>query len=438
MGYIKRLSNRKNALGQHRYRLRYRLPGQHKQICETLWFANKVEAERYISQQRGELIDCGEAGLRWDEAFDIWMDKCSKGMNEQWVRAYEQIVREFTKRQYQVLTPAGKLKQEKGWGGADGISIDKTTRRMMSDFFDWRRDRRLATLRKHNPKTSESDGNKAANKSRQVLFALVHSLRREGVIGGKHNDFEGLPKRPEVKKPGKAISDHSLGQYLNVLSEEARLAVTWMLFTGWRSTPTTSLREEDIDETQLIATQVHKGMKKIDWPLNERLLKIIHMARILKDIKITEFAGKNSRGHQSRYRVNNRFVFVNTRGGQWNHTSLRQHCQKKWNAAGLPHAKIHDLRTTFATDAGTKFSVSMVQAALGHDCPASTEHYIDLDKMKTSEVSEAVQEHLSGLIRFEAPKDQGKHHEQETVTLICPELGKKIQITMKQAKKLFT
>lgn len=349
MASIKRLTNKKNGLGLHRYRLRYYpYPGA-KQKNETLWFRERAEAERYIALQQTKMIDSLISGIRWSEALDIWMQKAATDKNEGWVDAYEQIIREFTQPKYEVLIQHGRPKKVvKGWARAADVPVADTTRRMVSDFMDWRRDRRLEELKSHGKSPDELDGNPCANKARQVMLALTNKLRKEGVLPDKRFEFEGIPKRSTRKKRSKSYNPALLPEYLNVLPLEARLPVEWMLCTGWRSTPTCTLREADIDEINLIAYQVHKGKKERDEPLDETLLNILSRARELKRQKQEAF---NTR--RSQRRVRSEFVFVNVRDGEpWNHTSLRQYCQKKWKEAGLPVKKIHELRTTFGTEAG--------------------------------------------------------------------------------------
>lgn len=265
-------------------------------------------------------------------------------------------------------------------------------------------------------------------KARQFLLAVAARLRKEGVLPDMRFDFERVQKREYSQKKSRSYDPRLLGDYLDALPIEARLPVEWMLLTGWRSTATCTLLEEYIDEENLIAFQVHKGAKEREEPLDEQLLKIIYRAREHRNALKEQFSKRKS-GIRT---VNECHVFVNTRGQPWNHTSLRQHCQKRWRLAGLPVKKIHELRTTFGTEAGRHYSTSMVQASLGHDSPQSTEHYIDQNAMKIAQVGATVRQNLLAHLG-----DASEANELAEVTLICPELGKKRMISRKDALRLF-
>lgn len=434
MASIQRLTRTRNGLGQHKYKVRFRIPGRKNQVNRHIWAASPAEVERQVALWRGELQDDAVHGLTWAEAYPLWWDKVGKQFNAGYQKTYETVIRQFTEKRYDVrkVGKGGDGRQQRivtdkaeGCGIGEGLPIAATKAQHLSDFMDWRRDRRVAELKAQGKDLTPQAGNAAANKAREVLLAMARALRDEGVLPNRPLDFEAVRKRTWRRTKSKVYDPALLPQYLDALPPEARLPVEWMLFTGWRSTPTCTLREDHVDESKGFARNVHKGGKDRDEPLDDVLRDILHRARALKEEK--------GAAHRPT-------VFVNLEGHSWNKDSLYQRCTDRWAAAGLPKRKIHELRTTFGTEALKNFTVAQAQAALGHDNLSSTEHYNDQSAMDIAEVGAAVRVSFRSQIFPANAKNQGwgsKPKNKEYVRITCPDLSVSRWLERKKALSLF-
>lgn len=439
---ITRLTNRRNGLNQHKYRARFCIRGKQNPIQITRWAESEAEILREVALMRGETVSQETHGLTWEEGYKIWWEKAGRRMNHSYQRDYELIVTQFTREKYEVLAIAKggenggrngghkkKTVTHDGWGLAAKTPIAGTSLKTVSDFMDWRRDQRVDEIQKRGGEIGKTTGNAAANKARMILFALARTLKKEGVIPDREYEFERAEKRAWSRKRSQALDLKLLGEYLDALPPQAALPVKWMLFTGWRSSTACELAEKNIDEKNNVAVGhtksrgMHERRERRE-PLDYNLLSIIRQARELK----------------KEMEIENEFLFVNTEGVRWNKDSLYQRCADCWKSAGLPHRKIHELRTTFGTLAHEKFSPAKVQKALGHDDPKSTERYKDASKIDFADVSKAVRYQLSAnLLQPVAKSDETTRSEKqsEEVTIICPELGAKCLLSKEKALKLF-
>lgn len=427
LGTVEELDTKPQS-GSGLFRMRCRWFVHGRQRKRTIQVDGWTSTERFrqafdwLAQEQRQHADVGTAStaLTWLEGAKVWKEKAGATYNAQHLIDVERVAGELD-----ALFPH--------------LAIEQTTARQFSAFMDWKRDRRRKALEEQEAKRerpqeiARNAGNATANKARTLLFGLASNLKNAGEIPRRRYPFEEVPTRTWKQHRGKALTADSLQRYIEAIERpELRLPIQWISLTGWRSGAVCDLKKAMIDDSNPpgYAYQTMKRDKSRAEPLDDYTLAIIHEALALQD----------KRGWESEY------LFVNSNGTKWTNATLYRAAMRTWEKAGLSKIKLHDLRTTFATEALKHFAVAETQAALGHSTLQATEHYNDQEQMDIAKVASTVRPILAGKFRATfAPKkgekagnsENGQEDPGETyVTILCPEIGYKSLIPKKKALQL--
>lgn len=361
---IKRIKEKghylKDQLGRFRYEIR--ISKGPSEIRRRIWAADDSEAARQAALLAKQF---DAIKLRWSEGLRLWEEghrgHCSAGYMEDIQLHVERFITEF-----------------------GDFAIEETSHQRMLAYLQHR-----------------ANGNGAtANRVRRILW-VARWLRKSGHI--RSVPFEHIPMfrtKPVQRKP---VLPDELGKYLDALNDFSRPIVKFLAFTGIRSGAACNLKEGDIRNGSFTVRE--KGGKVRVIPIDDVLSAVLEEARAVKAKK----------------RSGNEYVFIHFRGNKWDPRSLRYHCARKWQAAGLEHRQIHSLRHGFATTAALSgFTPRQLQAALDHEKFSTTERYLhDLQKsMVADQVGQAVRAELlkhlshSGTAREKKDKAVGEEEDE--------------------------
>ncbi|MCZ8205237.1 site-specific integrase [Gemmatimonas sp.] len=157
-------------------------------------------------------------------------------------------------------------------------------------------------------------------------------------------------------------------------SPVAVAALRFLLLSGWRESEVLTLRWEHIDFTT--------GQATIDTKTGERVMELdtVHMLPLLKGLPWRQDTGP---------------VFPGRKAGK-PLKEIRHLWYAVRHAAGVGHARLHDLRHTVASIAlSSGNTLEEVGALLGHQDPASTRRYA---KLYSNTVRQAQDRTLSALL----------------------------------------
>ena len=351
----------RDAQGRYRYQLRFRVGGRDgRQRFLVRWFHSDREAEQYIAEQQGK----SARQLTWREGLVLWL-KHHSHLSERYLCDVELNLERLTRH-------------------LGDWPIEETSLRQFVGFMH-----HLAEMR----------SNITGNRARRELCGIARWLRKHGFV--VDIPFEYVPTLRENRKSHEPFSIAELPRYLECLTQHSLPPVLFMALTGARSSATCNIKEQDI-----VGGVVHlheKGGVHRRITVDDAIRQVFEMAR----------QQKKEAGSESVY------LFVHHRRTKWNADSIRRHCQKAWEAAGLAPHRIHDLRHMFGTEAARlSFGPDMIQAAMGHKDRRSAESYIHADDEMADRVGGAVREKLLPFLPLKAPEARD---EEQQVT--CPQCG---------------
>lgn len=216
------------------------------------------------------------------------------------------------------------------------------------------------------------------------IHGVLHkALEKARVIGYVQNNVADGVVLPKVLKPeinpieedmiSKFIEEASKDKYANLL------LVT--LFTGMRQGEILGLTWDKIDFSKGIITvssQLQKEKKKngkyyLSTTKNNKSRKIAPAKFVMEILKnVYDASAQRQFYYQNSMDIPN-LVFVNEDGKHICHHTLYKHCKKVTALIGMPEARFHDLRHTYAVLAlQNGDDIKTVQENLGHHSAAFT------------------------------------------------------------------
>ena len=317
------------------YRFEYRILRGAKSVRRRFWAESMSQALDIEARAKGQA-----RGISWRSALGIWGDGVDR-------------VPKYVK---EVGWSVGRLLE---FLGVDDADIQDLT---FDQFRDFVLDRQRV-------------GARAANKDRQQCLAIARWAMSEGYVDSL--PFEAVRVR-SVKSPKRVpVPVEMVPKYIEALPDYARPIVSWIAYTGVRAGEACRLQWQDVDLR--VGGRVsfrQKGGRVGGLFLDPFLFDIVESSRRVS---------KKSTGS----------VFVNSRGNPWTVESLGNRVRKVWEKVeGLPMVTLHQFRHTFGTIAGSKFSVDMVRAGLGHSSRRSSEVYVDPTDEMRDQVGRAVRRML--------------------------------------------
>lgn len=242
----------------------------------------------------------------------------------------------------------------------------------------------------------------SASAARQCFYQLSASLKaavRAGHI--EHSPCFGvkLPTLPPA--PERYLTDDEVGLLFEQFDQVYRVLVELLLDTGMRIGEAVALHRHRIDFTEHTVDVVEhwdqytrtvraygKGKRRRTLPLTP------HLERLLMDWFRSHPATKQSCGfeHVKGSRCHSELAVVGPRGAV---IDPHNFSNVKWGEAldyaGIGHARVHDLRHTFASRLVTAgVPMARVQKLLGHDSITTTSRYSHLEKDGHDEVRAAL------------------------------------------------
>ena len=227
-----------------------------------------------------------------------------------------------------------------------------------------------------------------------ILHKALKQAKRENLIHDNPADFVDLPK---VSKPDvSALSPSALLDYLDAAKVDPFCNLfTVAIFSGMRQGEILGLTWDHVD-FKAGTVEVCQQLQRVN---KEYTLKAPKWgsSRVLFPAKIVMDALAAEQAHQSRCRTENpdifdnplNLVFTDETGKLLVRRTVDKHHEKILERAGIPHARFHDLRHSYAVVsllAGD--DVKTLQGNLGHSNSQTTldtySHVIDLMKQRSS------------------------------------------------------
>lgn len=247
----------------------------------------------------------------------------------------------------------------------------------------------------------------SASSTQQAYYQLSSGLKaavRAGVLDVSPCFGIRLPRRPPA--PERYLSDAEIAAVFHHLDHPYRLLVEVLLDTGLRIGEAVALHEHRLDWDAMTLDVVEK------WDTNAHTVQAYPKGKRRRTVPLTpHLAGlltahladrprRNSCGfeHEKGSACRSALIMVGPRGAvidPHNFTNV------KWSEAlalsGIGHARVHDLRHTYAARLVTAdVSMSRLQRLLGHESVTTTQRYSHLIDDGYDEVRDALARHDQG------------------------------------------
>ena len=233
------------------------------------------------------------------------------------------------------------------------------------------------------------DGNKdhkpLSPKSIQNIHGIFHRALKQAVIAGliPSNPADNV-KLPKVKKPDLSpLMDDNIGKFMEAIQGDRfeRLFIL-ALFSGMRQSEIIGLRWDDVDldnGTILVRRQLQKSRSSGKYIYvgetkngKERTVSIApSVAKVLRQQKAQQAEWQLAAG--SLWNNADNLVFTDEAGNHIRHNTMTEHFKNAVASIGMPGARFHDLRHSYAISAlQAGDSIKAVQEQLGHYSSAFT------------------------------------------------------------------
>lgn len=237
------------------------------------------------------------------------------------------------------------------------------------------------------------------------VHGILHEALKQAVLLGyiRYNPTEACVLPRAVKKDIRPLTDEQTTLFLNAIQDSSyRLLFMLYLFTGMRECELLGLMWDCVDfekGTILINKQLNKSQRKggayqFTPPKNGISRKISPAPFVMNLLREQQQIQARQRNEAGSAWQESGLVFTTELGRYVSYRALYDSFKRIMNAIGLPNARIHDLRHTYAVNsirAGD--DIKTVQENLGHATAAFTldfyGHYTDDMRRASSNRMEA-------------------------------------------------
>jgi integrase len=212
--------------------------------------------------------------------------------------------------------------------------------------------------------------------SRKQCFSVLRKAMRDAVVEGyvTTSPFSRLTWAPRVERKPMRVLDE--GEIARLLAIEDRWRPLWVLLiaTGLRSGEALALQWADIELAERGTVRVTRTLQQVN---GEHVFGQPKTSSSRRTVDVRPHVVRALREHQAiqaeeRLRVgpewnDNNLVFTDSWGNPLYGSTAHKALQRSLKKAGIMHARVHDLRHTFATlhlSMGT--SPKAISEALGH------------------------------------------------------------------------
>ena len=231
----------------------------------------------------------------------------------------------------------------------------------------------------------------AAKTVRNIHGTLNKALSVAVSIGYLHSNPAECVILPRVeKKEIHPLTDEQVKEFLKAASsEDYGIALKVILFTGLRESELLGLTWDSVDfktgsitiSKQLLKRKIEDGGSTLSSTKSGKM-RIIKPAPFVMELLAQQYkeqakqrlqSGNQWKGWQTSEEQKTSLVFLTPDGKHLSQTSIRYHFKKVVERIGVPAARVHDLRHTFAVlSLQNGDNIKTVQGNLGHATAAFT------------------------------------------------------------------
>lgn len=355
-------------------------PGTGKQKRKTFTGKSQSEVLKAMQAAANSFNDGNyfePAKMTVQEWFEIWLSDYMTG------------VKPLTKRQYESMA------ESHIFPAIGAVKLSKLTSPQIQKLYnqlavDGKRQRRKnqKTGEMEIVKTGEPLSAKSIRNIHDILSKALNTAIRQGLLRDNPTQRATLPK--VIKKEIQPLTEDQQKAFLAVIKEhDFRFIYTVILFTGLREAEACGLTWDCID-FQKGTMKVYRQLQRDpdDWsnfrfvPLKNSKTRTIKLSSFVIDIlrqqRIKQMeqrfeAGELWQGWQNEVERETWHIFTNERGRYLNSSTVYENFKKVAAQIGIPEARLHDLRHTFAVislQAGD--DLKTLQENLGHSSATTT------------------------------------------------------------------
>lgn len=381
-------------------------PGTGKQIRKT--FSNKNQAEVVKAMQA--------ASNAVNEGTYFEPSKLTvKEWFETWLSDYMAAVKPLTVRQYRSMS------ETHIYPALGAVKLAKLTAPQLQKFYN-----QLAvdgkTVKKKNSETGKVEivkcgeplSAKTIRNIHDIINKSLNTAISQGMIKENVSQRTTIPK--VIQKEVQPLTEDQQKEFIAALqNHKYRNVFVVMLFTGLREGETIGLTWDCID-WKTSTLKVYQQLQRVPgkWsefrfvPLKNSKARYIRLSpyvvSILKKQQIKQLTEKLSagtlwNGFQTIEEQNTALVFTDEHGENINPAPLYENFKKVAAQIGIPEARVHDLRHTFAVNSlQCGDDVKTVQTNLGHATAAFTlDRYGHVSERMREESARRQQEYIKSL-----------------------------------------